>query len=148
MLFSSFADTSVTNRPTVVRLPVHLPDEQTVTFDEHADLHEVADNQRDTMLMAWFRYNTDYADGRDLCYVDFPCRFKWNSQGQRWQRRANDERDNTIGRVYFVSPRSGEQVGSLLCWFCLVCGLGSGHGHGVAGLVRCIRLVLFGCAPW
>lgn len=45
--FSLHAET-----PAVIRLAVHLPDEQMVTFRDNAPLHEVADRQQKMMQMA------------------------------------------------------------------------------------------------
>lgn len=60
------------NSPSVVRLHVHLPGENVVTFDEREDLCTVADTFQTTTLLMWFEYNKNNEDGRHLTYVDFP----------------------------------------------------------------------------
>ena len=95
----------------MVRLQIHLPNEQTVTFDQSDEIEEVADRQRETMLTAWFKYNAAHRGGRDLVYSDFPSRYKWVATrgGGHWDARTRGSDDGTIGRVYFVAPRAGEK---------------------------------------
>lgn len=96
------------NKPSVVRLAVHLPGEQTVTFDQGSDIHEVAEIGRETTLTAWFKHNAEDGAGRHLVYADYPSLFRWDSGMLRWVKRKREDRDKTIGRVFFVSPRAGE----------------------------------------
>ena len=45
------------NHPVVLALPVHLKDQQAVTFDESADTDEVLQTTQATKLTQWFAYN-------------------------------------------------------------------------------------------
>ena len=55
--------------PTVIRLPVHLPGEQFITFDERDDLQDIVDRVEDTMLTQWLAYNAVCCSGT-LCGAD------------------------------------------------------------------------------
>ena len=41
-----------------------------------------------------------------LTYADFPKQWVWHTNPKRWEKR---KAGNTIGRIYFVHPNSGEQ---------------------------------------
>ena len=57
--------------PPVKRLAVHLEGEQNVLFDEHVEVEDVVNRQKDTTLSAWFKTNKDEEEGRHLLYQDF-----------------------------------------------------------------------------
>ena len=69
--------------PNIVHLQVHLPQQQTVTWNAEiaGNLQEVVDQQgeRDTKLTAYFKANADPSipHAQDLLYQDFPSRFVW-----------------------------------------------------------------------
>ena len=60
--------------PNVQRLAIHLPNHQTVTFHEEADLHNIIEhnNTHITTLTAWFQENINNANARNYKYTDFP----------------------------------------------------------------------------
>lgn len=57
------------------------------------------------MFLAWFEANKIYPEARELTYPEFPTKFVWDSGSQQWTRRKSMY---SIGRVYYVSPGSGE----------------------------------------
>ena len=113
--------------PTVIRLKVHMEDQQRITYPANANLAEVVRDARDTHLTAWMKHNAaakDRAartvgpqenDYRNILYMDFcgPCR--WDDGRRVWVRRIH--RSTQIGRMYFVNPREGERyyLRLLLC---------------------------------
>jgi hypothetical protein len=60
--------------PTVERLPVHLPNENNVTYDAHANIEQIASDAfyKRTMLITWFEANQHFEEARNLTYCDFP----------------------------------------------------------------------------
>jgi hypothetical protein len=88
---------------------LHLEGEHQVIFDEMDGIAEVDGQQKASMLMAWFSYNLTHVDGHQLTYVDFPSAFRWYQQPRTWAKRKRTTHTPPIGRVYWVSPRSGEK---------------------------------------
>ncbi|CAH9141764.1 unnamed protein product [Cuscuta epithymum] len=93
--------------PSVERLTFHLPNEQHVIFDEGDSLQEVLDAQaqKKTKFLAWMDANAKYPDARGLTYAQFPSKFVWKQPGHEWVHR---KRGNTVGRLHFVPPATGE----------------------------------------
>ena len=58
--------------PSVARLQVHLPDQQSVVYRDDEPLPAAMARGCVTTLTAWFKANHDYPDARDLLYADFP----------------------------------------------------------------------------
>ncbi|PUZ56489.1 hypothetical protein GQ55_5G311900 [Panicum hallii var. hallii] len=60
--------------PSVERLPVHLPFENSVVFTEEDDLEEVIENPNNliTKLIAWFEANNQFPAARERTYIEFP----------------------------------------------------------------------------
>jgi len=65
--------------PPVTRLVVHLPGQHNVIFNENEDLAVVAERaaHQKTTLTAYFAYNAQNADGRNVVYADFPADHVW-----------------------------------------------------------------------
>jgi hypothetical protein len=113
--------------PAVLRLKVHLENEQRITYPASANLVEVVRDAKDTHLTAWMKHNAAAAakaarsigpqenDFRTILYMDFcgPCR--WDDTRRVWARRSL--RSTQIGRMYMVCPREGERyyLRLLLC---------------------------------
>lgn len=107
--------------PTVVRLQVHLPDEQGVIFDPNDNPEDVIDRaaSKSTTLEAYFKANSTNlrgarADARDCLYQEFPQHFVW-VKNKRWKTRQNGK---AIGRMYFAGPSAGEEL--LFCSFLII----------------------------
>jgi hypothetical protein len=94
-------------------MPVHLPGENNISFEEDDDITDIASQEfrRRTMLTEWFRANQEYAGGRDLTYCEYPSRFKWDGSGRTWlpRRGPNQVGSGKIGRLYYVHPSVGER---------------------------------------
>jgi hypothetical protein len=65
--------------PLVIRLVVHLPRQHNVIFNENEDLAVVAERaaHQKTTLTAYFAYNAQNANGRNVVYADFPADHVW-----------------------------------------------------------------------
>ena len=109
--------------PNIVRLQVHLPNQQLVMWNEDAtaELQTVVENQgtRDTTLTGYFKANAnpheDYQQARNLLYQDFPSKFVWQTKERKWTKRKTKE--TALGRIYYAHPNSGERfyLRTLLC---------------------------------
>jgi len=108
--------------PNVVRLAVHLENEQAVIFNEEDNANTVIDAAaaRHTTLTAYFKANQKELDLRqnapligpyppsalDFLYQEFPQKFIWNIKERVWKPR---KRGFAIGRMYFAHPSAGER---------------------------------------
>lgn len=93
----------------VERLPVHLPRQHQVLFQDNADIDEVTANQRESQLTRFFRLCANSEPGaivRQLTYTDLPLHYRW--ERGHWVRRAR-EATSKIARMYSVSMREGER---------------------------------------
>ncbi|VDP02557.1 unnamed protein product [Heligmosomoides polygyrus] len=91
---------------TVVRLSVHLPDQQEVFFREGEEREAVRSAaSSNTCLTAWFQLNQTDPTARTLLYREIPEHYRWNQR--RWEKRRRFEK--AIGRMYTVSPREEER---------------------------------------
>jgi hypothetical protein len=106
--------------PTVYCLQVHLPDQQTVVWnDTTPDLQETAARAgtKDTTLTGWFKANQKYPNAKDLLYQDFPSKFAWCADKHQWKPRKNPKKTWAIGQMYYAHATSGERfyLRTLLC---------------------------------
>ena len=96
--------------PNIVRLQVHLPNHQLITWNEDnaLDVQAIVEDQgnKDTTLTAYFKANAAYPEARQLLYQDFPSKFVWKQKERKWQPRI---RGFAIGRMYYAHPSSGER---------------------------------------
>ncbi|XP_048502943.1 uncharacterized protein LOC104896468 [Beta vulgaris subsp. vulgaris] len=92
--------------PVVERLSFHLPREQTVLFNDHADVESVLDTPHidNTKFLSWMKCNEKYEEARAISYVEFPTRFVKKQALREWTPR---NKGFAIGRIYHVSPGSG-----------------------------------------
>lgn len=105
--------------PSVYCLPVHLEDQQTVTFQEDDVPQEVVAQiaQKDTQLMGWFKANANpdcIAAGAHNClYQDFPKKFVWKRiklDENRWEWRWTPRQHHkVIDHMYSVPPTAEER---------------------------------------
>jgi hypothetical protein len=97
--------------PTIVRLQVHLPDEQTVIVDPATagSIQDVVDRHadKDTTLTGWFKANAESPAHHHLLYQDFPNEMVWNRDDCKWTSRQTDW--FAIGRMYHAHPTCGER---------------------------------------
>ena len=95
---------------TIVRLNVHLPNEQQVFFNAGADIEEVVNNRKDTQLEAFFKLCEEDEFARRLTYQEVPIHYVWNTKDEiaHWKRRERFVK-GVIPRMYTVSPMEGER---------------------------------------
>ncbi|XP_058789056.1 uncharacterized protein LOC131663017 [Phymastichus coffea] len=94
----------------VIRLPIHLPNEQTVIFteNENQDAMLATLNNSSSMLLDYFTLNRTDAKARQYYYSEIPKHFTYTKKKvndlsiSSWGTRKN--RFNTIGRMYSISP--------------------------------------------
>ena len=71
----------------IVRLQVHLPNQQTVVWNEDTaiDLQTVVEQKgsKDTTPTGYFKANIKYPEARDLLYQDFPSKLVWNVEKRK-----------------------------------------------------------------
>jgi hypothetical protein len=70
-------------------MPVHLPDENGITYNSEADMTKIVSQEflRKTMLTEWFVTNQRYSDATTLSCCDFPSKWKWNDITRTWGKR-------------------------------------------------------------
>lgn len=88
--------------PPVQRLALHLKDQETVHFEEAADLEAVLNKNRTTTLTAWFAYNLQNTDGCHLSYQQFPEHFTFDHSKHVWTERRMNKL--SVGRLLMASP--------------------------------------------
>jgi hypothetical protein len=68
-----------------VRLILHLDNEQTVYYEDDADIESVVDKtlQKDTVFLAWFEANKQYIEGRNLTYSEYPTKFVYSKKDRK-----------------------------------------------------------------
>jgi hypothetical protein len=93
----------------ICRLPVHLPGQQYVTFQEGTSLQSVIDQNAETKLTKFFELNRRIraliASGNQgnhilLRYMDLPLHYKWDVRNNMWERRQRNIK--VFGRINMV----------------------------------------------
>nr|XP_047141161.1 uncharacterized protein LOC124816154 [Hydra vulgaris] len=88
----------------IIRLKVHLPENQIVYFregEEQVALDRAA--QRDTHLTAWFKLNSENEGANRYSYVDITYHFVFDDKHCKWKVRQRGG-NKVIVRMYKVSP--------------------------------------------
>jgi hypothetical protein len=93
--------------PPVLRLAVHLENQQPVYFKPSDTPQSVIQRQKLTTLEAWFELNRTDPDARTLKYFDLPTKYVWKQDLRRWKTRQRQT--GNVGRMYFVHPGAGER---------------------------------------
>ncbi|XP_019158020.1 PREDICTED: uncharacterized protein LOC109154747 [Ipomoea nil] len=93
--------------PSVERLSFHLPNEQSIIFNDDDVVNDVVNRStvRQSMFTAWFDANSKYSEARNLTYAEMPTKFVWKKDKREWHPR---QRKFAIGRIFYVPPNSGE----------------------------------------
>ncbi|XP_019152280.1 PREDICTED: uncharacterized protein LOC109149095, partial [Ipomoea nil] len=102
-----FAFDIQTRDPSVERLSFHLPNEQSIIFNDDDVVNDVVNRStvRQSMFTAWFDANSKYSEARNLTYAEMPTKFVWKKDKREWHPR---QRKFAIGRIFYVPPNSGE----------------------------------------
>ncbi|EFA12009.1 hypothetical protein TcasGA2_TC016134 [Tribolium castaneum] len=92
----------------VLVLPVHLPNEQYITFDENNDIEQIQNvAKRPTKLMSWFTLNSTMPEARQYKYSEIPEYFTWDNKNSLWKPRKKISK--MIGTLAEVSMTEGER---------------------------------------
>ncbi|XP_019158039.1 PREDICTED: uncharacterized protein LOC109154766 [Ipomoea nil] len=93
--------------PSVERLSFHLPNEQSIIFNDDDVVNDVVNRStvRQSMFTAWFDANSKYNEARNLTYAEMPTKFVWKKDKREWHPR---QMKFAIGRIFYVPPNSGE----------------------------------------
>ena len=93
---------------TIIRLPVHLPEQNSVYFtpghEEEALNREASITSH---LIAWFALNRHDAEARQLLYHEVPCNYIFTSSKRKWSPRKLGG-DRIISRMFAVNPADRE----------------------------------------
>lgn len=96
--------------PNVVRLQVHLPNQQYVVWNSEVEgnIEDVVDRAavKDTTLTAFFKANAKYEEGQQMLYHEYPQKFTLVQKTKEWKLR---QKGFAIGHLYYVSPVAGER---------------------------------------
>lgn len=91
----------------VMRLPIHLPNQQRITFEEGNEEEAiVAAQTRTTKLESWFNLNSVDPTAQEYLYTEIPNHFVYVKNN--WQRRLRGG-EKIVPRMYTVSPRDEER---------------------------------------
>ena len=96
------------NFPHVMRLALHLENQQSVVFGDHSDISDILSVEKHSILTGWFVANLKFTSARSLSYLDFPESFVWEKTKRQWKQRLKGH-GTTISRVYSAHPGEGER---------------------------------------
>uniref|UniRef100_A0AC34QAX8 ATP-dependent DNA helicase n=1 Tax=Panagrolaimus sp. JU765 TaxID=591449 RepID=A0AC34QAX8_9BILA len=93
------------------RLPLHLDRQQIITFNPDAAEAEIRRAlEKDTKLLAWFKYNQEHCGKNDpntkMTYVEFPYHYVW--QEDHWKPRSKHSKPKIV-RLRVVDPKRTEE---------------------------------------
>ncbi|XP_019151940.1 PREDICTED: uncharacterized protein LOC109148659 [Ipomoea nil] len=93
--------------PPVERLSFHLPDCQSVVFQDDDTIDNVLNRETvgQSMFNAWFVANQNFKEASLLTYIEMPTKFVWKKDMREWHPR---KKGSSIGRLFYVPPASGE----------------------------------------
>ncbi|XP_019160729.1 PREDICTED: uncharacterized protein LOC109157284 [Ipomoea nil] len=93
--------------PPVERLSFHLPDCQSVVFQDDDTIDHVLNRETvgQSMFNAWFVANQKFKEASLLTYIEMPTKFVWKKDIREWHPR---KKGFSIGRIFYVPPASGE----------------------------------------
>ena len=99
-------------KPSVSRLPCHLPNEQSVFVHEDQDLEQALQSKEKTELTQWFKLNQDDPDARQYLYVDILRYYIYDKKNKVYKKRTNNRSSvfnddenamsDTISRIPYV----------------------------------------------
>ncbi|XP_019183823.1 PREDICTED: uncharacterized protein LOC109178738 [Ipomoea nil] len=93
--------------PPVERLSFHLPDCQSVVFQDDDTIDNVLNRETvgQSMFNAWFVANQKFKEASLLTYIEMPTKFVWKKDIREWHPR---KKGSSIGRIFYVPPALGE----------------------------------------
>ena len=97
------------NSHTIVRLAVHLENNQSVCFRQGHELNALEKAQKkDTTLTAWFKLNQRDSNAHQYLYREIPKHYVFHPTG-RWEARKTTNSKKVIGRLYNAHVQEGER---------------------------------------
>src|SRR5581483_166480 len=93
----------------VERLPIHLPNQQMIVFNDTDELSSILEKNVHTKLTRYFEIcanNSDIDEIQNLKYPDFPKYFVWKNNNWHQRKRGGEK---VISRLYFVNPKDEER---------------------------------------
>ena len=98
--------------PNVICLQIHLPGQHFVVFDPNEPPEQVQARaaEEKTTLTVFFHANADPAMApiaQELTYQEFPQKFVFEEKTKAWHVR---KQGFALGRMYFVPPKSGDEL--------------------------------------
>ncbi|GBM41296.1 hypothetical protein AVEN_202888-1 [Araneus ventricosus] len=88
---------------TVVRLAVHLPQQQPIVYQDGQEAQAVERAAlRKTTLTSWFELNKNYPSAHSISYSDIPQYYVFDKSTTNWKNRERGGQ-NAIGRLPVVS---------------------------------------------
>lgn len=99
--------------PPIERLSIHLPNQQSVQFDDDSDLAAVIEegNEHQTTLTAFFDLNQkrrQHQGAEDLLYTDIEQDYVWKKERGNHHWGVRQKSRGTIARMYYINPNAGE----------------------------------------
>jgi hypothetical protein len=91
--------------PAVVPLIVHLEGEQMLLFENDEQARGLAEENKNSQLMAFFVLNSTLPPAERIKYPDIPTKYTWDKKDRSWRKRR--QTSGTLGRVHALSPRTG-----------------------------------------
>ncbi|XP_036147162.1 uncharacterized protein LOC118647075 [Monomorium pharaonis] len=98
---------------TIMRLPVHLPNEQNIIIENGSDEDTITSAlDQVTMLIDYFALNSRDEEAKQYLYIEIPCHYTFKKEKingrnvSRWSKRKSHY--NCVGRMYSVSPTQTE----------------------------------------
>ncbi len=90
----------------IIRLAVHLPEEQIVYFQQGKEMEALESaSSKETMLTAWFKLNLRNTSAKQYLYSDIPEHYVFDKETNSRQPRKM----KIISRMYTVSPNDAER---------------------------------------
>jgi len=91
----------------VERLPIHLPNMQSIVFDGDEMCNPLIFNRREkTKLTSFFQFCKENRNLK-ICYDDLPSYAIWINKERKWRLQKRTRK--RIGRLYSVKPTEGER---------------------------------------
>ncbi|XP_066384734.1 uncharacterized protein [Miscanthus floridulus] len=95
--------------PSVLQLQLHLPNMQSVTYNDDENLEDVVSRPASnrTTLTEYFSKNREERATRKILYREFPEHYRWIAGKKVWQGRK--QASAQIGRIVYANPAEGER---------------------------------------
>ena len=69
----------------MMRLALHLENQQSVVFGDHSDIPDVLSVEKHSTLTGWSVANHEFPSARSLSYLDFPESFVCDKTKREWK---------------------------------------------------------------